>query len=1567
MKHESVPQVDDISYRDYLLKVVDEAVTKVRFPGGDGEFTPRRSEQEIRELTLKHLQETLKQDFSTTDNKVVTPLSVFLEVVDRFLAEYTGNSILRTIRYENLINNRQMSDRQILDLMFAAPHHEIWHFLGISKDILSKKCHFDLSRPRLENTTHVRENIYALQSYLRDSLQNEVIYEGSPETFRPQFFLYKEEWRNDQRRKALFPVKPSFASRSALNEEFLFSKADSITGYTLKQGLFASSEDRERATSLIVSTINIKDYSLVLKSLENVEDLPTEGIASRVIVAKIGGSYHVRIFGKTGNILIDRVKGGFLPDSILVQKLDAALSNQIDKQAEIELIREIISSLGYTPIELQFSSENRIREIVEGFLKIDSLLRDGHQNYLLQEYKLAKNSYDQVPQIVHSIAEKLAVSVLNISDWETNLGAVGLGYQWQPSLSKPNSFIESLDPSNLHKVIKYCEIKPDSPLMNWNPVPQINGGAIRPTLHSPSPKYVDDPDLSSSNVYLTLGPFNSYKLCASGSQGIIKNPDFYRRDPIDTIPWNALKVDYPANKRIPQKLLHNYSDSVFSAFRKHYFGRAFQKVNADNIQSLIDRNVVKVPDYDGNQTDNVRGALLELNNDLLSLIPHIYFFVLPLCQGDIAAAKGDFPTAANYYAQILREPLLRGSQKTSTRFVNPNSEADGHLPWGYKAPDWSPLKTDPEYPFNGQNYPYLNQDIEVPLLRARLANLYLNWAESLYRTDRLANVYRARELYKAVMRLYDLDPLSQEHLSSLPIKIALRTHNGKHLAAEGGGGGALNANRDWIREWETFELINLGELEAEAENKTTVYKVALRTHNSRYICAEDHGQHKLVANHNSIQDWSTFELIRPDDKDDKQIALRAHNGKYVAAENGGGSILNANRERRNIWETFELVYVYPFITAQQMRARNSFIRISRDLNFYGYSYDFVPHKRDQILLKNAKENADLAREAGRDFLNFKKAADDDRIEILKTWKDKVVAGGQVKIAKYRHRQAENNLEQAKFQLELVRNSIKAKESEIADGNSFCGQAKDYVSGMKSFFSMSDSITGGRSSAALKADFEAAKSSALSASSSAAAIGGIGITGGMALYAVGTSITLSGMADAANRRLDELEQLREQERLAEASVNNWEREITITELQEQAATLESEVTETIINRLLNRGMNAEYQTHLADVGQTLAQAYLDDATEYAWLARQALRYRLGCEDEELEPIKFSYLSPGKEIFEDAQKLRRELAKLDDPSRELSRPEERSFTISLARDFPLEFNQLKTQGYCQFVTNSDFLRQAWPKNYSFRIRTVHVTTQNVKVAGDLYNSGISSVERETVGEWMTLLGPRTQKGFPKAPTEDGSPVDSKWLNPAEGSGLDTLWELGIPRSRNGDALDALTDVYISFNLWAKASNDREVKLKAEWAQHGLPTRTHTVLFSAKQHFPQSFAAFSANNEQDSHLEFKLTEDDFFKSEKKRQVTNVAVFFLGEHLNREVKGTLSSESLPEGAHFHTVDQLAHSNRIPEPASEKLRLPASPLDSLASVSPVQTWRIKVPDAPTRRAIGDVLLGIEYTTQIGF
>lgn len=66
-------------------------------------------------------------------------------------------------------------------------------------------------------------------------------------------------------------------------------------------------------------------------------------------------------------------------------------------------------------------------------------------------------------------------------------------------------------------------------------------------------------------------------------------------------------------------------------------------------------------------------------------------------------------------------------------------------------------------------------------------------------------------------------------------RIALRTVDGKHVRAEGGGGGALSANATSIGTAETFNPIDRG-----------TGSIALQTSNGRYVCAEGGDSQPLV-------------------------------------------------------------------------------------------------------------------------------------------------------------------------------------------------------------------------------------------------------------------------------------------------------------------------------------------------------------------------------------------------------------------------------------------------------------------------------------------------------------------------------------------------------------------------------------------------------------------------------------------------------------------------------------------------------------------------------------------------
>jgi hypothetical protein len=126
--------------------------------------------------------------------------------------------------------------------------------------------------------------------------------------------------------------------------------------------------------------------------------------------------------------------------------------------------------------------------------------------------------------------------------------------------------------------------------------------------------------------------------------------------------------------------------------------------------------------------------------------------------------------------------------------------------------------------------------------------------------------------------------------------ISLRSMaNGKFVTADNDGNSPLIANRDWARDWETFEVLHVGN-----------HRIALRSvTNGKFVTADNDGNSPLIANRDVPRDWETFEVVY---LGNHRIALRSMaNGKFVTADNGGNSPLIANRDVPRDWETFEVI------------------------------------------------------------------------------------------------------------------------------------------------------------------------------------------------------------------------------------------------------------------------------------------------------------------------------------------------------------------------------------------------------------------------------------------------------------------------------------------------------------------------------------------------------------------------------------------------------------------------------------------------------------------------------------
>jgi hypothetical protein len=140
---------------------------------------------------------------------------------------------------------------------------------------------------------------------------------------------------------------------------------------------------------------------------------------------------------------------------------------------------------------------------------------------------------------------------------------------------------------------------------------------------------------------------------------------------------------------------------------------------------------------------------------------------------------------------------------------------------------------------------------------------------------------------------------------------AFTSSNGSFLGAEGGGGGALHANRPAQGPWERFTIFDLNQ-GALLSGDT----VCLRTDNGHFVTAESGGGRETNANRRGCGPWERFQIFLLGNTPAGlfpvsgeiprhgfvRVAFRASDGSWVVAEGGGGGAVNANRPAIGPWE-----------------------------------------------------------------------------------------------------------------------------------------------------------------------------------------------------------------------------------------------------------------------------------------------------------------------------------------------------------------------------------------------------------------------------------------------------------------------------------------------------------------------------------------------------------------------------------------------------------------------------------------------------------------------------------------
>lgn len=667
--------------------------------------------------------------------------------------------------------------------------------------------------------------------------------------------------------------------------------------------------------------------------------------------------------------------------------------------------------------------------------------------------------------------------------------------------------------------------------------------------------------------------------------------------------------------------------------------------------------------------------------------------------------------------------------------------------------------------------------------------------------------------------------------------------------------------------------------------------------------------------------------------------------------------------------------VNPVRASQTARARLALLQIEEGLNAYGFRSDMVPFLRYRPLKSAADGAALAAKSAQTDFLDYTARFEEGQME---RWRAKALvtrADAVMKIAEERVGIAQADVANAQEQVNAVLAKIRAKEQEIADADGFFSQVKTFFGGVKDSLTdlmpLAKKIIAGEGGAAgvVTADqmltiFEKGIAGGGSKASEEA-VGLLGAGGGfvvgMGSFVYSGYQTMEAMADAANKRHEDLRSLREVALpTSQAQVRLKERGVRIATFEQQVARSDRDIALQLLRFQQDRFLKAELWQRMAQLANRLMRRYVDLAARFAWFAERALAFE---QARKLSSVRLNYLNPRLRGVTGPDRLLADLAELEAQRLQglrLTAPVKH--TVSLAREFPLAFGEFKRTGRCRFRTREATLREAYPGTFGYRVRAVTATAQiagGSEVRGVLRNGGISQVGQEDPSQKNVLVR------FPDAlPLSEfrlrddlfvyGLPGET--LLQFEGSGFDTDWELECPLGANPRALGATGDIVVTFDLNARYST-RAAQLFA-LAQRTRPI-ARAVMFAASVWDPRGMASLRDPNAR-AVITFDLARFALPVGEANRRIQNLAVVCLGVttgSFDANMEGPRAT-----GVVTFKVDAgVAFSNAGPVRGSHA----ASPLNAFVGLAVEQTFVLRLDrNGPMREEISrflDVVLWVEY------
>ncbi len=567
--------------------------------------------------------------------------------------------------------------------------------------------------------------------------------------------------------------------------------------------------------------------------------------------------------------------------------------------------------------------------------------------------------------------------------------------------------------------------------------------------------------------------------------------------------------------------------------------------------------------------------------------------------------------------------------------------------------------------------------------------------------------------------------------------------------------------------------------------------------------------------------------------------------------------------------------------------------------------------RYQVLIERANKLVNIAAQMEAAFLSALEKRDAEYYNLLKARQDVQLAQAGVRLQDLRYYQAQDEVKLADLQKQSAQIQAGHYERLLREGISDLEQASLNML-LKARDLQMRSSTASYCAAALPASISAsfpggvsmAYSPQGSMSARASALSSIA-------QAYSTESSVLSIQASYERRAQEW-QLQKDLALQSIRIGDQQKKIAedgvrIAAQERNIAKMQVEHAEATVEFLANKFTNVELYDWMSGILEGVYSYFLQEATAMAKLAQSQLAF----ERQEPPPsfIQNDYwgvpsenpmggatenavdrhgLTGSARLTADIYKLDQYRLMTEERKLQLKR------NISLARLAPVEFQRFKESGVMIFNTPMVLFDGDFPGHYLRLINKLYVSViglipavQGIKAT--LSNVGTSKVVVNNNGIFQTVTASRPPESVALTSPRDATGIfeletHSEILRPFEGLGVDTMWELRMPKAANRFEYDTIGDVIITMEYTSVSSEDyRQQVIEA------LPSElTSERPFSFSHQFADQWYDLH-NPEQTATpmtVRFQTRREDFPPNIEELRIQHVVLYFVRANKEFEVQ---------------------------------------------------------------------------------